>query len=98
MVSYCCRFIPRCVYLLQPLTDLLRDAKDDLAELPEESKADLNAVKDVLASATLLVHFDPAVSLSTVTGASDKPMSSVSTAVHLTLATTGLLFPPSATR
>lgn len=77
MVNYYRRFIPHCAELMQPLTDLLRNENGKTIDLNPEAVTAFNAVKQSLASAVLLTHFDPNGSLSLAVDASDKAVGGV---------------------
>lgn len=62
---------------MHPLTDLFRSPKDGRIELSEEAPAPFSTVKEALAAATLLIHFDPEISFSIVTDVSDMAIGSV---------------------
>ena len=73
LVNFYRRFLPHAAGLLHPLTQLLGDSSNGAKEViwTEKAREAFDAVKDALASATLLTHPQPSAQLAIMTDASD---------------------------
>ena len=79
LVNFYRRFLPHAADLLYPLTQLLGDCSSGTKEVKwtETTQAAFNAIKDALATATLLVHPQPNAQLAIMTDASDVAVGTV---------------------
>ena len=73
LMNFYRRFIPRCADLMQPLTDMLKNAtkKNQPIELAGDALTAFDAVKSALSQATMLVHPKKDAPLCLLTDASD---------------------------
>ena len=79
LVNFYRRFLPHAAGLLHPLTQLLGDSSNGAKEViwTEKAREAFDAVKDALASATLLTHPQPSAQLAIMTDASDVAVGAV---------------------